>query len=70
MNKTTGSKFNPEAQAKVRNEVFWKFMERGAFGRIDHDRRVYLTPALIIGEDELNQALDILLGVMKEVKPV
>jgi len=70
LNKTTDSKFNPEAQAKVRNEIFWKLMERGVFGRIDHDRRVYLTPALIIGETELDQALDILLGVMKEVKPV
>jgi len=70
LNKTTGSKFNPEAQAKVRDEAFWKLMERGVFARIDHDRRVYLTPALIIGEDELDKALDILLGVMKEVKPV
>jgi adenosylmethionine-8-amino-7-oxononanoate aminotransferase len=69
LNKTTGSKFNPEAQEKAREEVFWKLVDRGVFTRIDHDRRVYITPPLIIGEDELDKALDGMLDVMKEVRP-
>lgn len=70
LNKTTGSRFNPAAQAKVRDEVFWKLIERGVFARIDHDRRVYFTPPLTITAEELDQALDILLRTMKEVKPL
>jgi 4-aminobutyrate aminotransferase-like enzyme len=70
LNKTTGSRFNPAAQAKVREEVFWKLIESGVFARIDHDRRVYFTPPLTITAEELDQALDILLRTMKEVKPL
>lgn len=70
LNKTTGREVPPDVQTRATGDLFWKLMERGVFARIDHDRRVYLTPPLIIGEDELDKALDILLGAVKEVKPV
>ncbi len=70
LNKTTGSKYNPEAQKKASKEVFRKCIDKGVLLNIAHDRRVFIVPPFIIGEDELDAALDVMLSVMKEVKPV
>ncbi|MFC1938670.1 aspartate aminotransferase family protein [Chloroflexota bacterium] len=70
LGKTTHSEFDPEAQRKTSIEIHSRFLEKGVYTRIEWDRRVYLTPPLIIGEDELDKALDIMLDVMKEVRPL
>ena len=70
LNKTTSSEYNREAQEEAAASIFSKFLEKGVFTRVEHSGRVYLTPPLIIGEDELDQALDAIRDTMKEVKPV
>jgi adenosylmethionine-8-amino-7-oxononanoate aminotransferase len=70
LNKTTGSKFNQEAQNKVGESLDNQLMERGVIARIEHNRRMAITPPLVIGEDELDAGLDVMLDLMKKVKPV
>lgn len=70
LNKTTGSKFNQEVQDKVGESLDNRLLERGILSRIEHNRRVAVTPPLVIGEDELDNALDVMLDVMKEVEPL
>jgi adenosylmethionine-8-amino-7-oxononanoate aminotransferase len=72
LNKTTGSKFNLEATTRAREDIFSRCLERGVLtSRYDgYPRRQPLVPPLVIGEDELDRALDVILSVMKEVKPV
>lgn len=70
LNKTTGSRVDHAVQEKISKEVFWKLADMGVYTRIVHGRRVYITPPLIIGEGELDTALNIMLSVMKEVRPV
>ncbi len=68
LNKTTGSKFNPEAMKEAGEFISSQFLERGVFAMARN--RVSFAPPLTITEDELDSALDIMLSVMKEVKPV
>jgi len=72
LNKTTGSEFNLEAVTKARDYIFNRCLEKGVLScRWDgFPRRQPIGPPLIIGEDELDAGLDIMLSVMKEVKPV
>jgi len=70
LNKTTGSKFNQEAQDKAGEAIDNRLLEKGVIMRVAHGRRVAITPPLVIGEDELDKALDIFLELMKGVKPV
>ncbi len=71
LNKTTGSKFNPEAMAKAGDSTFNQCLEKGVFVlRFTQFRRQTIAPAFVITEDELDAALDVMLSVMKEVKPV
>jgi putrescine aminotransferase len=70
LNKTTGSKFNPEAQLKAGESIDSKLLERGVIARTEHGRRVGITPALVITESQLDTGLDVLLSIIKELKPV
>jgi taurine--2-oxoglutarate transaminase len=72
LNKTTGSKYNPEIATKVREQLLDKCLEKGVFlTRYDgYPRRQPIGPPCVITEDELDKALDVLLSVMKEIKPV
>ena len=72
LNKTTGSKYNPEAATKAREGILSKLLEKGVFAsRYDgYPRRQPIGPPCVITEDELDKALDTLFSVMKEVKPV
>ena len=70
LNKTTGSKFNQAAQDEVGEALDNRLLEKGVLGRIEHNRRMAITPPLVIGEDELDTGLDIMRDLMKEVKPV
>jgi 4-aminobutyrate aminotransferase-like enzyme len=47
-----------------------KLLEKGLVPPVVRARRVTITPAFVITEEELDKGLDILLGVMKGVKPV
>ncbi len=68
LNKTTGSKFNPEAMKETSERASSQLQERGVFAQLGN--RVVVSPPFVITEDELDSALDVLLSVMKEVKPV
>jgi len=46
-----------------------QLLERGVLGSVV-GKRVAVAPAFVITEDELDAALDVMLSVMKEVKPV
>ena len=70
LNKTTGGKFNPDVQLEAGETVDSKLLERGVIARTEHGKRVGITPALVITQDELDAGLDILLSVVKELKPV
>lgn len=70
LNKSTASEFNPDAQAEAADIIFERMREGGVFVRIEHNRRMYLTPPLVIGEDELDKALDTIRDVMAGIKPV
>jgi 4-aminobutyrate aminotransferase-like enzyme len=72
LNKTTGSPFNLEAAIKARESIFSRCLEKGVFAaKYDgYPRRQCVCPALVITEAELDAALDAMLSVMKEVKPV
>ena len=68
LNKTTGSKLSPEAVTKAGESITNQFLEKGVLAGAGE--RVAIAPALVITEDELDAALDVMLSVMKEVKPV
>ena len=70
LNKTTGSKFNQAAQDEVGEALDNRLLEKGVLVRIEHNRRMAITPPLVIGEGELDTGLDIMRDLMKEVKPV
>jgi len=72
LNKTTGSKYNPEATAKARDYITSKCLEKGVIlTALDgYPRWQPIAPPLVINQGELDTALDVLLGAMKEVKPV
>jgi len=72
LNKTTGGKFNLQAVTEARERIFSQCLEKGVFAtRSDgYPRRQPIGPPCVITEDELDAALDVMLGVMKEVKPV
>lgn len=70
LNKTTGSKFNQEVQNEAGESIDNQLLEKGVLSRIEHNRRVAITPPLVISEDELDRGLDIILDVMKKVRPV
>lgn len=84
LNKTTGSKFNPEAVTKAKDRVCNQCLARGVFASRPlgyHPAaqqsiappfvmRQSIAPPFVITEDELDAALDVMLSVMKEVKPV
>jgi 4-aminobutyrate aminotransferase-like enzyme len=69
LNKTTDNPYSQEAQDKVGEALDKKLLERGVLARIEHNRRMAVTPPLIISEEELDKGLDIMRDVMKEVKP-
>ena len=72
LNKTTGSAFNLEAAIKARESILSQCQEKGVYlTRLDgYPRRQPIVPPLIITEEELDTALDVIFSVMKEVKPV
>ncbi|MFC1938549.1 aspartate aminotransferase family protein [Chloroflexota bacterium] len=70
LNKTTGNKVSQEAQEKAGESICAKLFSKGVIARLEHNRRVAVIPSLIIGEDELDTALDTMRDVMSEVKPV
>jgi len=72
LNKTTGSKFDLEAATKARESILNQCLEKGVIlNRCDgYPRRQPIEPPCTIAEDELDAALDVMLGVMKEIKPV
>jgi adenosylmethionine-8-amino-7-oxononanoate aminotransferase len=70
LNKTTGHPVSPEVQSKIGDETLSKFLDAGVMSRIEWGRRVAIIPPLIIGEAELDKALDIMRDVIKQVKPV
>ena len=70
LNKTTGSQFDQEAQNKAAEILDNRFLEEGVLPRIEQARRVSITPPLVISEQELDKGLDIMLRVLKEVKPI
>lgn len=72
LNKTTEAEFNLEATAKAKDQIFTQCLEKGVFtAPFDgYPRRQVIGPPCIITEDELDTALDAMLTIMKEVKPV
>ncbi len=68
LNKTTGSKLNPEAMKEVSEKASRQLLEKGVFAHAGN--RIALAPAFTITEDELDSALDVILSVVKEIKPV
>lgn len=72
LNKTTGGEFNLEAAKKAKEYIFNQCLEKGVLTpRYDgYPRRMLIVPSYVITEDELDRALDVMLSVMKEVKPV
>jgi putrescine aminotransferase len=72
LNKTTDSEFNLQAVTEAKEYIFRRCLEQGVIvSLIDgYPTRQPVGPALVIGEGELDEALDVLLGVMNEVKPV
>jgi adenosylmethionine-8-amino-7-oxononanoate aminotransferase len=72
LNKTTRSKVSPEEAAKVKDQIFTQLLERGIFtAPFDgYPHRQVIGPPCIITKDQLDAALDTMLKVMKEVKPV
>lgn len=69
LNKDRKGPVDPKKQASVRDEIFNKLMDEGVLVRIAFNRRLYLTPALVIGESDLDSAMDVLLKVMKGIRP-
>jgi len=71
LHKTTGTKFSPEALREAGEKARKQFLERGVLTHgFAYKRGQMITPPLTITEDELDSALDVMLSVMKEVKPV
>ncbi|MFC1939052.1 aspartate aminotransferase family protein [Chloroflexota bacterium] len=72
LNKTTGSDYNLKAAEEARETIYYQCMERGVFSsRYDgYPSRQPVCPSCIISEDELDSAVDIMLSVIKEIKPV
>ncbi len=71
LHKTTGNKYNPEAMKKASKFVSSRLQEGGVFAAgFSYQRGLMITPPLTIPEDEFDAALDTMLSVMKEVKPV
>lgn len=70
LGKTTGHKPSREEQEKVAINIMNKLLEKGLVPPVVRARRVTITPAFVITEEELDKGLDILLEVMKGVKPV
>ena len=68
LNKTTGSKFNPEAMKEASESASSQLLEKGVFAHVG--KRVAFAPAFTITEGELDAALDVILSVVKEIKPV
>ena len=70
LNKTTGHKVSLEEREKVAVGVGSQLLEKGVIPPVVHGMRMAVTPPLTICEDDLDTGLDIMLSVMKEVKPV
>jgi len=72
LNKTTGKPYDPEATAKARDFMVAKCLEKGVLlGACDgYPRRQPIVPPFVITEVELDTILDVLLGIMKEIKPM
>jgi len=72
LNKTTGKPYDVAATAKARDFLAGKALEKGILlGTCDgYPRREPIVPPFIITEAELDQALDVTLSLMKEIKPV
>ena len=72
LNKTTGKPYDVAATAKARDFLAAKALEKGVLlGTCDgYPRREPIVPPFIITEAELDQALDVTLSLMKEIKPV
>jgi adenosylmethionine-8-amino-7-oxononanoate aminotransferase len=69
-NKTTGHKVSQEARDQIAATIMSQLLENGVIPPVVRARRVTITPAFIITEEELDRALDTLLRVMKNVRPV
>jgi 4-aminobutyrate aminotransferase-like enzyme len=70
LGKTTGRKADRDVQEKVAADIMKKLLESGVVPPVVRARRVTITPAFVITDEELEKGLDILLEVMKGVKPV
>ncbi|MFC1938614.1 aspartate aminotransferase family protein [Chloroflexota bacterium] len=72
LNKTTDSKFNYEASRQAREQLLKRCFENGVFAcRSDgYPRRQPVGPPCIISEEDLDKALGVMLGAMKEIRPV
>ena len=70
LGKTTGHKASREEQESVSANIMSQLLEKGVIPPIVRARRVTITPAFIITEEELDKGLDIMYDVIKDVKPV
>ncbi|MBE9513325.1 MAG: aspartate aminotransferase family protein [Chloroflexi bacterium] len=72
LNKTTGKPYDVAATAKARDFLAGEALKQGVLlGTCDgYPRREPIVPPFIITEAELDQALDVTLSLMKEIKPV
>jgi adenosylmethionine-8-amino-7-oxononanoate aminotransferase len=70
LGKTTGHKASREEQEKVAADIMGRLLEKGVVPPVVRARRVTITPAFVITEEELDRGLDILLEIMQGVKPV
>jgi len=72
LNKTTGKPYDMAATAEARNFLAAKALEKGILlGTCSgYPRRQPICPPFIITEEELDHTLDVVLGVLKEIKPV
>jgi 4-aminobutyrate aminotransferase-like enzyme len=70
LGKTTGHKVSAEEQDRIAMKIMSQLLANGVLPPVVKSSRMTITPPLIIGDDDLDAGLDVMLSVIKNVKPI